>query len=90
MGSKTALRRDRHRQALIEAAEVSMVLGGLPNLKACAIPSEAGCALSAIDHLIIEDISRRRSGAVSSQGAMLTGGTRAPDALGRGERSNEL
>ena len=55
-----------------------MVLGGLPNLKACEIPDEAGCALSAINHLI-EDISRRRSGAVGLQGATLKSGTQAPD-----------
>ena len=70
MGSKTALRRDR--QALIEAAEVSIVLGGLPNLKACEIPSEAGCALGTINHLI-EDISRRPSGAVGLQGSDVDG-----------------
>jgi len=48
MGSKTAIRRERQRQALIEAAEAAIALGGLSNLKAREIASEAGCALGAI------------------------------------------
>ena len=52
MGSKTAIRRERQRQALIEAAEAAIALGGLSNLKAREIASEAGCALGAIYNLV--------------------------------------
>jgi AcrR family transcriptional regulator len=52
MGSKTAIRRERQRQALIEAAEAAIARGGLSNLKAREIANEAGCALGAIYNLV--------------------------------------
>jgi AcrR family transcriptional regulator len=52
MGSKTAMRRERRRQALIEAAEAAIALGGLSNLKAREIAGEAGCALGGIYNLV--------------------------------------
>jgi AcrR family transcriptional regulator len=52
MNAKTATRRDHQRQALIEAAEAAIALGGLSNLKAREIATEAGCALGAIYNLV--------------------------------------
>jgi AcrR family transcriptional regulator len=52
MSSKTAVRRDHQRQALMEAAEAAIALGGLSNLKAREIAAEAGCALGAIYNLV--------------------------------------
>jgi AcrR family transcriptional regulator len=52
MSSKTAMRRERQRQILIEAAEAAIALGGLANLKAREIAAEAGCALGAIYNLV--------------------------------------
>jgi AcrR family transcriptional regulator len=52
MGSKTADRHERQREALIEAAEAAIVDGGLRNLKAREIADKAGCALGAIYNLV--------------------------------------
>ena len=52
MGSKTADRRERQREALIEAAEAAIAHGGLRNLKAREIADKAGCALGAIYNLV--------------------------------------
>jgi AcrR family transcriptional regulator len=52
MGSKTADRHERQREALIEAAEAAIADGGLRNLKAREIADKAGCALGAIYNLV--------------------------------------
>jgi AcrR family transcriptional regulator len=52
MGSKTADRHERQREALIEAAEAAIAHGGLRNLKAREIADKAGCALGAIYNLV--------------------------------------
>jgi AcrR family transcriptional regulator len=52
MGSKTADRHERQREALIDAAEAAIAHGGLRNLKAREIADKAGCALGAIYNLV--------------------------------------
>jgi AcrR family transcriptional regulator len=52
MSSKIADRRERQREALIEAAAAAIALGGLRNLKAREIADEIGCAVGAIYNLV--------------------------------------
>lgn len=52
MSSKTTERRERQREALVEAAEAAIAAGGLRNLKAREIADQAGCALGAIYNLV--------------------------------------